>query len=57
MELTELNCKPIKKGMPALNDSEISYYKAMLHSDWRVIGIQKISRNYNFDNYKFTLYA
>ena len=57
MELTELNCKPIKKGMPALNDSEISYYKEILRPDWRVIGTKKISRDYYFDNYKFTLYA
>jgi 4a-hydroxytetrahydrobiopterin dehydratase len=52
MELTELNCKPIKKGMSALNDSEISYYKEKLHPDWRIIGTKKISRDFNFDNYK-----
>ena len=57
MELTELNGKPIKKGMPALNDSEISYYKEKLNSDRRIIGTKKISRDFNFDNYKFTFYA
>jgi pterin-4a-carbinolamine dehydratase len=40
-----------------MNDSEISYYKEILHPDWRVIWTKKISREYNFDNFKFTLYA
>jgi hypothetical protein len=47
----------IKKGMPALNHSEIIYYKEKQHPDWRIIGTKKISRDFNFDNNKFTFYA
>jgi hypothetical protein len=57
MELTELNSKPTKKRMPALNDSEISYYKEKLNPDRRIIGTKKISRDFNFNNYELTFYA
>lgn len=52
MDLSGLNCKPIKKGMSVLNITEISSYKENLHPDWRIIGSRKIRRDFNFESFK-----
>lgn len=52
MELSKLNCKPVKKGTSPLTITEIQKFKKELHPDWKIIEARKIVRDFSFGNYQ-----
>jgi len=55
MDLTLDKCKPCEGGVAPLNKQEIGSYMKKIHADWKNVDDQKITREFNFVNYRHTI--
>jgi len=55
MDLTLDKCKPCEGGVAPLNKQEIGSYMKEIHADWKNVDDQKITREFNFVNYRHTI--
>jgi 4a-hydroxytetrahydrobiopterin dehydratase len=50
-ELKNKKCMIFKKGTRPLDQSEIDNFKMQLHTEWKVTGNAKLSREFKFENF------
>ena len=50
-ELAQQKCIPCEGGVPALQGDEISRYQEQLASDWQVVDVHHLLKDYNFENF------
>ena len=55
MELSTKKCKPCEGGVPPLNQKEIAEFKKKVSSEWNVVEMKKINREFSFVNYRHTM--
>jgi 4a-hydroxytetrahydrobiopterin dehydratase len=55
MELSEKKCIPCEGGVPPLNKKEISELIPRISREWKVTDNSKLSREFNFVNYRHTI--
>ncbi len=55
MKLKEKKCVPCEGGVPKLNQEEVSEFMKQIHEDWKLIGTDKILREFFFVNFKQTM--
>ena len=52
MSLTDKKCVPCEGGIPKLNEYEIQNMMRKIDGNWQVIDSYKISKDFNFKNFK-----
>ena len=55
MDLSKKKCVPCEGGIPPMTSGEITEYIKYLNEGWKVIGEDKISREFIFVNYLHTM--
>ena len=55
MELAKKKCLPCEGGVPPLTEDEIMEYITVVHQGWKVTGNRKISRAFQFVNFRHTM--
>jgi 4a-hydroxytetrahydrobiopterin dehydratase len=55
MELNQKKCKPCEGGVPPLEEKEIKEYMQELNTEWDLIDQKKISKTFQFKNFKEAL--
>lgn len=55
MKLKEKKCVPCEGGVPKLNSDEATGLIKQIHKDWKLIGNDKILREFFFVNFKQTM--
>jgi len=55
MELEKRKCVPCEGGVPPLKEDEILEYITVINKGWKVKDDKKITRDFNFVNFKHTM--
>jgi 4a-hydroxytetrahydrobiopterin dehydratase len=55
MDLSNKKCIPCEGGIPPLTEKEVSEYKRLISTGWKVIDNSKISREIFFVSYRHTI--
>ena len=55
MSLSDQKCEPCAKGTPPLTEAEVQKLVPSLNSDWKVVDLHHIEREFAFLNFKEAL--
>ena len=55
MILKEKKCIPCEGGIPPLTSDQINKFLPQLNTNWQVIGLNKLAREFSFVNFRHTM--
>jgi 4a-hydroxytetrahydrobiopterin dehydratase len=55
MDLSKKRCIPCEGGIPPLTESEVAEYKKQISRDWKVVEVNRLTREYFFVSYRQTI--
>jgi 4a-hydroxytetrahydrobiopterin dehydratase len=55
MDLSKKKCKPCEGGIAPLNEKEIAEFRKLISGDWKVIDINKLTKEFFFVSYRQTI--
>ncbi len=54
-ELEQRKCEPCAKGTAPMQEPEITKFTSSLHSDWKVVNLHHLEREFHFADFKDAL--